>query len=363
MDSRQTPTVYEHGPAGSDFFHAHHRYSYHPYHHAVSTRQSQSQSQSPPLSMPIKGKRKRASPQQLEVLNKVFVSTSFPSTEMRNRLARDLSMTPRTVQIWFQNKRQASRQRDGHHSRNTKSMAASTACVNSFERQYSKSQSPSNSDNGSSLTQSPSPAVGSGARSSRSPQQQQLMVLVEAATAVRPGPAFSMPSPAQSVSPAACWSTPSEAYMYKHKFKLGNVTASGQNVEYAHTRNDQWFTEDTPARLDYLYGHGAQTQIMSPPSRTSRLPSMAQMTTSAKDATAPSLSAYRTLPPMYPKNTQGAGPRARVSTGMCLPPLSPAAPASQGPRTVPVQRSMSLMDMLNAPPEQRKLPPLPPIAP
>ncbi|KAI8323672.1 Homeodomain-like protein, partial [Martensiomyces pterosporus] len=61
---------------------------------------------SPP---PIKGKRKRASPQQLEVLNKVFATTSFPSTDMRNRLARELGMTPRTVQIWFQNKRQASR--------------------------------------------------------------------------------------------------------------------------------------------------------------------------------------------------------------------------------------------------------------
>ncbi|KAJ2886297.1 hypothetical protein IWW38_005244, partial [Coemansia aciculifera] len=75
------------------------------------------------LERPIKGKRKRANAQQLEVLNKVFASTSFPSTEVRNRLARELGMTPRTVQIWFQNRRQASRQRDGHHSRNTKSLA------------------------------------------------------------------------------------------------------------------------------------------------------------------------------------------------------------------------------------------------
>ncbi|ORX74070.1 Homeodomain-like protein, partial [Linderina pennispora] len=57
----------------------------------------------------VKGKRKRASPQQLQILNKVFAETSFPSTETRNQLAQQLQMTPRTVQIWFQNKRQAAR--------------------------------------------------------------------------------------------------------------------------------------------------------------------------------------------------------------------------------------------------------------
>ncbi|PIA16204.1 Homeodomain-like protein, partial [Coemansia reversa NRRL 1564] len=57
----------------------------------------------------IKGKRKRASPHQLKVLNDIYLKTAFPSTETRNRLARELGMTPRTVQIWFQNKRQASR--------------------------------------------------------------------------------------------------------------------------------------------------------------------------------------------------------------------------------------------------------------
>ncbi|KAJ2359006.1 hypothetical protein IWW50_000066 [Coemansia erecta] len=390
MEARQTPTVYEHPPSagpmpGSDYYHPHHRFSYHPYQRGASPRRQQHPSSlSPPPSMPIKGKRKRASPQQLEVLNEVFASTSFPSTEMRNRLARQLGMTPRTVQIWFQNKRQASRQRDGHHSRNTKSMASSTANVNSFERQYSKSQSPANSDNSAdslaSQTHSPAPAaIGAGrtdnsSRSPQAPQQEQLMVLVDAATAVRPGPAYSMPSPAQSVSPAAatsCWSVPSDTFSYKHKFKLsvgsGNITASGQNAEYAHTRNDQWFTEDTPGRLDYLYSHSAQAQIVSPRMRADRLPPVAAV---AKDVgTRPPSSSfsssYRPLPPMYPNQHSAAAGKARVSFGMCLPPLSPASPPthSQGPRVVPVQRSMSLMDMLNAPPEQRKLPPLPPIAP
>ncbi|TPX72380.1 hypothetical protein SpCBS45565_g00471 [Spizellomyces sp. 'palustris'] len=55
---------------------------------------------------PLKAKRKRASPAQLNALNAVFEKTFFPSTELRLRLAQQLAMTPRAVQIWFQNKRQ-----------------------------------------------------------------------------------------------------------------------------------------------------------------------------------------------------------------------------------------------------------------
>ncbi|KAI9356091.1 Homeodomain-like protein, partial [Pilaira anomala] len=57
----------------------------------------------------IKAKRKRASPSQLLVLNRVFQSTCFPSTELRIELGKQLGMSPRTVQIWFQNKRQSMR--------------------------------------------------------------------------------------------------------------------------------------------------------------------------------------------------------------------------------------------------------------
>lgn len=59
-----------------------------------------------------KTKRKRASPSQLAVLNQVFNQTYFPSTELRAELGKQLGMNPRTVQIWFQNKRQALRARD-----------------------------------------------------------------------------------------------------------------------------------------------------------------------------------------------------------------------------------------------------------
>ncbi|KAI8891241.1 homeobox-domain-containing protein [Backusella circina FSU 941] len=59
----------------------------------------------------IKAKRKRASPNQLVVLNRIFNQTYFPSTEIRVQLGKQLGMSPRAVQIWFQNKRQALRAR------------------------------------------------------------------------------------------------------------------------------------------------------------------------------------------------------------------------------------------------------------
>ena len=77
---------------------------------------------------PIKRKRKRADAAQLEVLNKTYNRTAFPSTEERIALAKMLDMSARSVQIWwpflisdiddsylwcqtrFQNKRQSMRQ-------------------------------------------------------------------------------------------------------------------------------------------------------------------------------------------------------------------------------------------------------------
>ncbi|KAI8806143.1 homeobox domain-containing protein, partial [Cladochytrium replicatum] len=53
--------------------------------------------------------RKRATAEQLRVLNAVFEVTFFPSTDLRNQLARELGMSARTVQVWFQNKRSAHR--------------------------------------------------------------------------------------------------------------------------------------------------------------------------------------------------------------------------------------------------------------
>ncbi|KAI0063684.1 homeobox-domain-containing protein [Artomyces pyxidatus] len=57
----------------------------------------------------IKKKRKRADARQLEVLNNTYNRTAFPSTEERAALAKELDMSARSVQIWFQNKRQSMR--------------------------------------------------------------------------------------------------------------------------------------------------------------------------------------------------------------------------------------------------------------
>ena len=52
-----------------------------------------------------KPKRKRASPQQLTLLNNIFEMTYFPSSDLRLAIGKELDMAPRSVQIWFQNRR------------------------------------------------------------------------------------------------------------------------------------------------------------------------------------------------------------------------------------------------------------------
>jgi homeobox protein YOX1/YHP1 len=58
----------------------------------------------------IKKNRKRADARQLEVLNATYNRTAFPSTEEHAALAKQLDLSVRSVQIWFQNKRQSMRQ-------------------------------------------------------------------------------------------------------------------------------------------------------------------------------------------------------------------------------------------------------------
>ncbi|KAJ2083251.1 hypothetical protein H4R24_000988 [Coemansia sp. RSA 988] len=50
-------------------------------------------------------------PYQLRVLLRVWERTQYPSSDLRFRLATNLMMTPRNVQIWFQNQRQKSKER------------------------------------------------------------------------------------------------------------------------------------------------------------------------------------------------------------------------------------------------------------
>jgi len=50
-------------------------------------------------------KRQRTTPEQLEVLEKVYENEKLPNSDLRKELAVQLGMTPRRVQVWFQNKR------------------------------------------------------------------------------------------------------------------------------------------------------------------------------------------------------------------------------------------------------------------
>ncbi|PIA19539.1 homeobox, partial [Coemansia reversa NRRL 1564] len=50
-------------------------------------------------------KRHRLRPEQTRYLMEVFEKTTKPDADMRKALGKRLSMTPRTVQIWFQNRR------------------------------------------------------------------------------------------------------------------------------------------------------------------------------------------------------------------------------------------------------------------
>ncbi|KAJ1947451.1 hypothetical protein GGF37_000391 [Kickxella alabastrina] len=50
-------------------------------------------------------------PYQLRVLFRVWERIQYPSSDLRSRLASNLMMTPRNVQIWFQNQRQKTKER------------------------------------------------------------------------------------------------------------------------------------------------------------------------------------------------------------------------------------------------------------
>ncbi|KAI9230824.1 MAG: hypothetical protein DHS80DRAFT_21063 [Piptocephalis tieghemiana] len=83
-----------------------------------SSSPSPSSSSSPSIPIPpssphssSRPRRRRANPQQLAILNQVFTHTFFPTSELRDQLALELGMSSRTVQIWFQNKRQQWRSR------------------------------------------------------------------------------------------------------------------------------------------------------------------------------------------------------------------------------------------------------------
>ena len=56
-------------------------------------------------SAPARPKRCKISREQLDVLVKSFEEEPLPNFDQRQAMAKHLGMTPRSVQIWFQNRR------------------------------------------------------------------------------------------------------------------------------------------------------------------------------------------------------------------------------------------------------------------
>jgi len=50
-------------------------------------------------------KRQRTTPEQLRILEEVYTKEKMPNQSLRENLGKQLGMTSRRVQIWFQNKR------------------------------------------------------------------------------------------------------------------------------------------------------------------------------------------------------------------------------------------------------------------
>ncbi|PCH43762.1 homeobox-domain-containing protein [Wolfiporia cocos MD-104 SS10] len=112
MPPRRTPFTERILP--SRFLHSHQPYPRNPSNVAQSAYATEPAAAEPT----IKKKRKRADAEQLKVLNETYARTAFPSTEERAELAKRLNMSARSVQIWFQNKRQAMRQSSRQASAN-----------------------------------------------------------------------------------------------------------------------------------------------------------------------------------------------------------------------------------------------------
>ncbi|KAI8054145.1 homeobox domain-containing protein, partial [Gilbertella persicaria] len=54
--------------------------------------------------------RRRTSRTQFKTLEKAFVENPKPNGKQRQKLAENLSMSPRGVQVWFQNRRAKAKQ-------------------------------------------------------------------------------------------------------------------------------------------------------------------------------------------------------------------------------------------------------------
>ncbi len=86
-------------------------------------------------------KRKRTvlTARQHKILTKSFEECAFPDAEQRIELGKALNMTPRTVQIWFQNQRQKMKNNNQDHSNINSSEDTAESVENTRKQTITKS--------------------------------------------------------------------------------------------------------------------------------------------------------------------------------------------------------------------------------
>lgn len=183
-------------------------------------------------------RRRRLTQEETRILNNVFETTTKPNSQVRKRLAQQLGMTPRAVQIWFQNRR-AKQKRDSTESANADTpppkkltfasdyydtaMANNKANQDQQQRAGSTSSEASDTSRRSSLDDPSKPEVrrGSGSSSSPSPvtavDEMEFSIFSSAAQCnstnytqppaqqqtVQPMASVSMPNPRSSAPPSS----------------------------------------------------------------------------------------------------------------------------------------------------------------
>ncbi|KAI9204013.1 uncharacterized protein BJ171DRAFT_127366 [Polychytrium aggregatum] len=91
-------------------------------------------------------KRRRVNPEQLAILSATFERTHFPSTNERLELARRCDMTPRAVQIWFQNRRQGWKARNRNAAQENASKPTDSKDPAASTTIYPETSSPHSTD-------------------------------------------------------------------------------------------------------------------------------------------------------------------------------------------------------------------------
>ncbi|KAG0021764.1 hypothetical protein BGZ82_011211 [Podila clonocystis] len=77
--------------------------------------------------------RQKISKSQYKILEKSFINNPMPNGDTRQQLATQLSMTPRTIQVWFQNRRAKSKVSTANTDQSTKSDTPSSPDLSNME--------------------------------------------------------------------------------------------------------------------------------------------------------------------------------------------------------------------------------------